>query len=322
MRNVIAIAALAVFSLAGVSSAHAQQYPSKPVRIIVPFVPGGTVDLVARVLAQRLTEQLGQQFLVENRAGASGTIGGDAVAKADPDGYTLLVQAPTHIATPLMVARVPYDVVRDFTPITRLGSVPMVMTAHPNVPAANLREFIVAAREKPRFYNFGIPAAGSPMHLAGEAIKNTAKADITVVLYKGTGAALADLLGGQIHVVIDAIPSSAPHIASGKIKPLAVTTATRVASLPNVPTVAESGLAGFDMPSWYGLWAPARLPEAITQKLAAEAVRAMRTPLAAERLGAQGFVPVDANEGDFAAFITKEIASYGRIVREANIRME
>jgi tripartite-type tricarboxylate transporter receptor subunit TctC len=301
---------------------QAQTYPAKSVRIIVPYVPGGTVDLVGRVLAQLLSQQMGQQVIVENKAGASGMIGSDAVAKAQPDGYTLLVQSATLVAGPLMVKSVPYDVLRDFTPISQLGSVPMVMTANPAVPGSNLREFIAAARARPNAFNFGIPAAGSPMHLAGEAIKHSASLDITVVTYKGTGAAITDLLGGQIQVMIDAIPSSAGHIASGKMKPLAVTTATRVPSLPNVPTVAESGLPGFEMVSWYGLWGPARLPPEVTSRLATEAAKAMHSPVVSERLGSQSFVPAGTPPNDFTAFITKEIATYTRVVREANIRVD
>lgn len=316
-RSIIGLAA--ALAATGVA---AQDYPNKPVRIVVPYVAGGTVDLVARVLAQRLSEQTGQQFIVDNKAGANGTIGSDAVAKAKPDGYTLLVQSPTLIATPLTSKRVPYDVMRDFAPISRLGSVPMVMTAHPSVPAANLRDFINAARAKPREYTFGIPAAGSPMHLAGEAIKHNAKLDIEVIPYKGTGAALNDLLGGQISVMIDAIPSSAAYITSGKLKALAVTTKTRLPSMPNVPTVAESGLAGFDMVSWYGLWAPAHLPPEIAKRLAAETAKAMRSSLVTERLGSLGFVADPNAPDDFAAFITKETASYARVVRDANIQVE
>ncbi|HSI60240.1 MAG TPA: tripartite tricarboxylate transporter substrate binding protein [Ideonella sp.] len=303
-------------------SVAAQEYPNKPVRIVVPFVPGGTVDLVARVLAQRLTEQMGQPFIVENKAGANGTIGSDTVAKSKADGYMLLVQSPTLIATPLMAKRVPYDTVQDFTPISRLGSVPMVMTAHPSVPAANLREFIAAAQAKPGEYAFGIPAAGSPMHLAGAAIKHNSKLDIAIIPYKGTAAALNDLLGGQISVMIDAIPSSAAHIASGKLKALAVTTPARLPSMPKVPTVAESGMAGFEMVSWYGLWAPAQLPPEILKRLSAETAKAMRSPLVKERLGSLGFLPDPDSPQDFTSFILKETATYARIVRDASIQIE
>ena len=303
-------------------AAQAQPYPSKPVRIIVPYAPGGTVDLVARVLAQRLSEQTGQQFMVENRPGASGVIGSDAVAKAPADGYTLLVQSPTLIANPLMVKKVPYDVVRDFTPISLLGSVPMVLTVNPRVQANTLGEFLAAARANPKDYSFGASAIGSPMHVAEEAIKHRAKIEVLVVPYKGTAPALNDLLGGQISAMIDAIPSSAAHIASGKLKALAVTTKTRVASMPNVPTVAESGLPDFEMVSWYGLWGPARLPPEVTSRLAAEVALAMKSPLVAERLGSQSFVAAGGGPQAFTSYITKELATYARVVKDANIQID
>lgn len=319
------IRALAATGLAAVLplplTAAAQAYPARPVRIIVPYVPGGTVDLVARVLAQQLSDQMGQAFLVDNRAGASGVIGSEAVAKAAADGYTLLVQSPTLVANPLMVKKVPYDVVTDFTPISLLGSVPMMVAAHPGVPANNLKQLVVAARAKPRDYSFGTSALGSPMHVAQEAIKYEAKLDVPIVAYKGTGAALNDVLGGQISAIIDAIPSSAPYIASGKLKALAVTTAKRLPSYPDVPTVAESGFPGFEMVSWYGLWGPAKLPPAIVKRLAAETAKAMRSASIKERLTPQAFIISGAGPDEFSAYVTKEIAVYSRIVRDANIQV-
>jgi tripartite-type tricarboxylate transporter receptor subunit TctC len=308
----------------GLNAAHAQaqNYPNRPVRIIVPYVPGGTVDLVARVLAQRLTEQMGQPFVVENRAGASGVIGSDVVAKAAADGYTLLVQSPTLIANPLMVRKVPYDVITDFTPVSFLGSVPMVVAAHPSVPADNLQQFLEAARAKPQGFSLGTSAIGSPMHVSLEAIKFGGKLEMPIVAYRGTAAALNDLLGGQISVIIDALPSTAPHIASGKLKALAVTTKARIPSMPNVPTVAESGIPGFEMVTWYGLWAPGKLPEAISKRLTEESAKAMRSSLVTERLGAQGFVAAPMGPAQFAPYITKEIATYARIVRDAKIQID
>lgn len=313
--------ALAVAAIAAALPVAAQNYPNRPVRIIVPYVPGGTVDLVARVLAQQLGEQMGQSFIVENRAGASGVIGSEAVAKATADGYTLLVQSPTLVANPLMVKKVPYDVVADFTPISLLGSVPMMVAAHPGVPASNLKQLIEAARARPKDFSFGTSALGSPMHVAQEAIKYEARLDIPIVAYKGTGAALNDVLGGQISAIIDAIPSSAPYVASGKLKPLAVTTAKRLPAYPNVPTVAESGFPGFEMVSWYGLWGPARLPPAVTKRLADETAKAMRSALIKERLSAQAFIISGAGPAEFTGYITKEIAVYSRIVRDANIQV-
>lgn len=308
--------------LAGSVPAMADNYPSRPVRIIVPYVAGGTVDLVARVLAQKLGEQMGQPFIVDNRPGASGAIGSDAASKAPPDGYTLLLQSPTLVASPLLMKKTPYNVKTDFTAISLLGSVPMVVVAHPSVPGKNLREFLAAARAEPAKYAFGTSAVGSPMHLAQEAIKRDSKLDVPIVIYKGTGGALNDVLGGQISVIIDAIPSSAPSIAAGKLKPLAVTTRERLPSMPNVPTVAESGLAGFEMVTWYGLWAPPKLPPAILERLSAEVTKAMRSPFVAERLGPQGFTPSPSTPAEFSTYIDKEAATYERIVKDAKIQID
>jgi tripartite-type tricarboxylate transporter receptor subunit TctC len=311
-----------LMAAAAAITVQAQGYPTKPVRIIVPYAPGGTVDLVARVLAQSLSEQMGQPFVVENRAGASGVIGSDAVAKAPADGYTLLVQSPTLVANPLMLKNVPYDVIRDFTPVSMLGSVPMVLAAHPSVPASNLKEFVALAQANPKQYAFGTSALGSPMHVAQAAIKRSAKLDIPIIVYKGTAGAINDVLGGQISAIIDAIPSTYPHIASGKLKALAVTTKTRLPLLPNVPTVAESGFPDFEMVSWYGLWGPAKLPDNIAKKLSAETAKAMRSPKVLARLAPQSFVPAGSTPGDFSNHITKEIAMYSRVVRDANIQIE
>src|SRR5262249_35463788 len=208
-----------------------QAYPSRVVRIIVPFPPGGTVDAVARVVAQSLSEQLGQQFIVENKPGANGTIGSDLVAKSKPDGYNLCVQASPFATTPLFLKNVPYDVTRDFTPLSNLGSVPLIITAHPNAQASTLREFIDVVRAKPGKYAFGHSSLGSASHLAEEAIKREANLDTLIVPYKGTGAVITDLLGGHVNAFIDALPSSYPLVKSGKVKPLAVTTSKRISLL-------------------------------------------------------------------------------------------
>lgn len=308
---------------AGLSAAApAQSYPSQVVRIVVPFPPGGTVDTVARVVAQSLSEQLGQQFIVENKAGANGTIGSDAVAKAKPDGYTLLVNASTFVANPHFLKHVPYDITRDFTPIANLGSVPLLVTAHPSVQGANLREFLDAARAQPGKFSFGHSSLGSASHLAEEAIKRGAKVDMLIVGYKGTGAVINDLLGGHVSAFIDALPSSYPHVQSGKVKPLAVTSAKRVPLLPNVPTVAESGLSGFEMVSWYGMWAPANMPPELAQRISTEVAKALKSPLAQKRLGEQGFVVEDSSPAQFAGFVKTESAKYAQIIKEAGIKAE
>jgi tripartite-type tricarboxylate transporter receptor subunit TctC len=312
--------ALALLLVAGV--VLAQAYPARTVRIVVPYPPGGTVDVVARVVAQRLTEQTGQQFIVDNRAGANGTIGSEFVSKAAPDGYTLLVQASIFVINPLFLKSVPYDVVRDFTPVANIGAVPLLVTAHPGVPAGNLREFVALAKADPAKYTFATSGLGSAGHLTEEVIKREAKLDLLIVPYKGAGPALTDLIGGQVSAMVDPMPSSYPHVKSGKLKPLAVTGRARAPFLPDVPTVAESGFPGFEMVSWYGLWGPPGLPRDVGAKLAAEVARAVRSPLAAERLGDQGFEPIGSNPEQFATYIGDEIAKYTRIVKDANIKVE
>ena len=302
--------------------AHGQAYPSKVVRIVVPYPPGGTVDAVARVIAQRLSESLGQQFIVDNRPGASGTIGSTAVAKSPADGYTLLVQASTFVASPLLMGNVPYDVEKDFTPVTNLGSVPLLVTAYPGTPAKNLKEFLVAIKADPKKYVFGTSAVGSASHLAEEAIKYEAKVDFTIVPYKGTAPALTDVMGGHISAMVDALPSTMPHVKSGKLKPLAVTTAKRVPSLPDVPTVAESGLDGFEMVSWYGLWAPPNLPPELVAKLQQEVAKALKSPQVAKALVEYGFMPSGSTPEEFKAYIRQESAKYAKLIKAANIRLE
>ena len=315
-------ALLGTLLLGGACGAFAQGYPNRAVRIIVPYPAGGTVDAVARVVAQRLTEQMGQSFIVDNRAGANGVIGSDAVAKAAADGYTLLVQASTFVTNPILLKNLPYDMMRDFTPVSNIGSVPLIVTAHPGVAANDLREFIAQVQASPTRYTFAAPPTGSAGHLAEEAIKSGAKLGIQLIPYKGTAPALADVLGGHVSALIDALPSSYPQVKGGKLKALAVTSPQRIAFLPNVPTVAESGLPGFDMVSWYGLWGPANLPKDLARRLSAEVAKAVRSPLAMERLGEQGFDAVGSAPEEFSTFLEQELVKYTRIVRQANVKVD
>jgi tripartite-type tricarboxylate transporter receptor subunit TctC len=303
------------------SAAFGQSYPSKPVRIIVPYPPGGTVDFVARTLAVRLTEQLGQPFIVENRAGANGAIGSDAVAKAPADGYTLLLQASTFVASGLLIKGQPYDREKDFTPIANLGSVPLVMLTYPGLPIKNLGDFIKAAKAEPKKYTLGTPAFGSASHLAEEAIRYESKIDIQIVPYKGTAPAVIDVLGGHISGMIDAVPSLMQHIKSGKAHALAVTTAKRLPSLPDVPTVAESGLPNFEMVSWYGIWAPAKMPAELAARLNAEINTAMQSPQVVQSLGAQAYIFSNTTNQQFDTYVKQESAKYKQLIEKANIKI-
>lgn len=302
--------------------AFSQAYPSKPVRIIVPFPPGGTVDALARVLAVRLSEQMGQPFIVENRAGAHGAIGSDAVSKSAPDGHTLLLHASTFVAAPLLVKQVRYNIEKDFTPIANLGAVPLIVTSFPGLPAKNLKEFITAAAAEPNKYTFGTSALGSASHLAEEAIKYQAKINVQVIPYKGTGPALADVMGGHTSAMIDAVPSTLPHVKSGKLKPLAVTSAARLPSLPDVPTVAESGLKNFEMVSWYGLWGPAKMPADLVSRLHREVIIALNSSQVTQTLGSQGFIVSNTSSQQFASYIKNESVKYKRLIETANITID
>jgi tripartite-type tricarboxylate transporter receptor subunit TctC len=317
MKRFASILLLLVF--AGAAQA---QYPAKPVRIVVPYPPGGTVDVVARNLAQQLTVQAGQQFIVDNRAGANGTIGSDFVSKTAPDGYTLLVQASIFVINPLFLKHVPYDVQRDFTPVANIGSVPLLVTAHPSVPAANLREFVALVRANPDKYTFATTGLGSAGHLTEEVIRRDAGLQILIVPYKGAGPALTDIVGGQVSALADPLPSSFPHVKGGRLKALAVTSRARIAFMPDVPTIAESGFPGFEMLSWYGLWGPPGLPKDVLDRLAAETAKAAKSPEMQEKLAAQGFIPDGSGPAAFAAYVRDEIAKYARIVKDANIKVE
>jgi tripartite-type tricarboxylate transporter receptor subunit TctC len=315
-------AATTALALSCALAAGAQTYPQKPVRIVVPYPPGGTVDLVARHLAQQVGSQVGQQVLVENRAGANGTIGSDFVSKAPPDGYTLLVQASIFVINPLFLKNVPYDVQRDFTAVSNVGSVPLLVTAHPSVPATNLRDFVTLVRANPDKYTFATTSFGSAGHLTEEVIRRDAGLSILIVPYKGAGPALTDIVGGQVSALADPLPSSYPHVRGGRLRALAVTSRARIPFLPDVPTMAESGFPGFEMLSWYGLWGPPGMPKDVVDRLAAETARAVKSGEMQEKLAAQGFIPDGSGSAAFTAYVKDEIAKYAKIVRDANIKVD
>jgi tripartite-type tricarboxylate transporter receptor subunit TctC len=319
MKRIASMLLALALALAGAAQA---QYPAKPVRIVVPYPPGGTVDVVARNLAQQLTVQTGQQFIVDNRAGANGTIGSDFVSKAAPDGYTLLVQASIFVINPLFLKNVPYDVQRDFTAVANIGSVPLLVTAHPSVPAGNLREFVALVRANPDRYTFATTGLGSAGHLTEEVIRRDAGLSILIVPYKGAGPALTDIVGGQVSALADPLPSSYPHVKGGRLKALAVTSRERIAFMPDVPTMAESGFPGFEMLSWYGLWGPPGLPKDVLERLAAETAKAAKSAEMREKLASQGFIPDGSGPAAFAAYVKDEIAKYAKIVKDANIKVD
>src|SRR5437016_2043550 len=304
-------------------AAHADDYPSRTVTVVVPFPAGGSVDGVARILVQKLNETMGQHFIVENRAGgASGIVGANAVAKAAPDGYSLLVSASVHVINPLLYKSVPYDVVRDFTPVTLLAEGPLIVSTTPSVPANNLKDFFALVRKDPQKYTFGATTIGSAGHLAIELLKRDAGLDTLVVAYKGTAPALTDLMSGQIQLLADPMLSSLPLAQGGKIKALGLTSLKRAAAAPDIPTVEESGMKGIAVVSWYGLWGPKNLPADLSNKLQADIAKVLALPDVKQRLNTLGFDPIGTGGQQFAAYIRDEMAKYEKIIREAKIKVE
>jgi tripartite-type tricarboxylate transporter receptor subunit TctC len=317
------IVALAALLFVAAGPAAAQTYPTRTVSLIVPYPAGGSVDGVARIVAQSLAERLGRSVIVENRAGgAGGIVGANYVAKAAPDGYTLLLTASIHVITPFLAKTVPYDVVKDFTPISLVAAGPLIVSTAPNVPATNLRDFFALVRKTPDKFTFATSSFGSAGHLAVELLKRDAGLDTLVIAYKGAGPMLTDVMSGQVQLIADPILSSLPLAQTGKIKALAVTSGKRVAAAPEIPTVAESGATGFDFLSWYGLWGPKGLPSDIAAKLQAEIAAIAAEPQARGRLALLGFDPIGSTTPYFAKYIDDEMANYAKIIKDAGIKAE
>ncbi len=311
----------ALCALAAAPVCAADAYPSKPVRIVVPFAAGGGVDLTARILAQKLTERIGQSVIVDNRVGASGIIGTEYVAKAAPDGYTLLVGSQTSQAVvPAMYAKqVTYDTTRDFVGVTEIAVSPLVIVIHPSLPVKTVKDMIALAKARPGQLTFGAASGGTP-HMAGELFKMAAKVDLLFVPYKGEGPAIADALGGQISMVFSNLPVGLPQAQSGRLRALAVTSKQRVATAPDVPTVAESGLPGYEASTWFGLFAPAGTPKEIVAKLNADAKTALSGSDVKEKMAGQGLFVVASSPEQFAEFVGKEIPRWAKIVKDAGIK--
>jgi len=276
--RLLALLTLALLALPA-APASAQTYPSRTVTVVVPFPAGGSVDGVARILVQKLNETVGQHFIVENRpGGASGTVGANAVAKAAPDGYTLLVSASVHVINPFLYKSVPYDVVSDFTPVTLLADGPLIVSTTPSMPANNLKDLFALVRKDPQKYTFAATTIGSASHLCIELLKQDAGLDTLVISYKGTAPALTDLMSGQTHLLADPMLSSLPLARGGQIKALGLTSLKRAPAAPEIPTVEESGMKGFEFVSWYGLWGPKNLPADISAKLQAAVGKVLAFP--------------------------------------------
>ena len=304
-------------------SALAQAWPSKAVRIVVPFSPGGIADNSARVVADRLATRLGQSVLVENRAGAAGNIGAEFVAKSAPDGYTLLLGYDgTIVVNPHVYAKTGFDVLRDFAPVTKLGDAGVIVVAHPSVPAKDLRELIALAKAKPGTFTYGSAGTGSSAHLACEMLSQRTGAGLVHVPYKGGGQAIADAVGGQIPLVCTAVAGAQQFMKTGRLKGLGLSSATRAAGAPDVPTFIESGLAGFVVDSWVGILAPANTPRPIIDRLQTEIAAVLQMPEVKERYSVLGIDPVGNKPEEYAAQIRADLARWGPVVKQANIRIE
>jgi tripartite-type tricarboxylate transporter receptor subunit TctC len=306
----------------GLALAQPDNYPSRPIRLVVPYPPGGFTDILGRLIAEPLGSRLAQSVVIENKGGGGSTIGTDLAAKAAPDGYTLLLVAPDFAINETLVGKLPYSAAKDFAPVIQAAWSPMVLVTHPSMQAGSVRELVELAKAQPGTINFASGGNGTGAHLAMELFRGRAGIDIVHVPYKGVGPATADLLGGQVSAMFLQMAVARPHIAAGKLRALATPSGTRSPAMPELPTVAESGLPGFDVIPWFGVVAPAATPAPIVSRLNAEIASVMRQPEVRKRLTEQGAEPVTSTPAEFAAFIQSEIVRWGKVVRESGARVE
>ena len=321
--TIVCRACMALLVLIIATAASAQSYPDKSVRMVVPFAAGaGSNDIMARLVAQKLSDALGQQFVVDNRPGASGIIGTDIVAKAPPDGYTVLMMSLTFTVNPSLFSKLPYDTVRDLIPVTMVASAPLMLVVHPSVPAKSVTEFIAYAKANPGKLNFGSGGPGTTPHLAGEMIKTMAGIQVTHIPYKGGAPALTDLVAGQIQFMCENIPGTLPFAKAGKLRALAVTDLKRSPLLPELQTLDEAGLKGYQIVGWNGLFVPAGTPQPIVNRLNAEVVKALALPDVKNRLATLGADAVGDTPQHFAVFIKAEIPKWAKVVKDAGLKIE
>ena len=298
--------------------ALAQNFPTKPITIIVPFSAGGTTDILARIVGQGLTTELGQSVVVDNKPGAGGNIGGSLAAKAAADGYTLFMgTVGTHAINQSLYKKMPFDPVKDFAPLSRVATVPNLLVAHPSQPFKTVKEMIAYAKANPGKITFGSPGSGASPHVSGELFKSMTGTDLLHIPYKGSAPAMTDLLGGQTSVMFDNMPSAIQHVRSGKLRPIAVTTAKRSPELPNVPTIAEAGVPGYEATSWFGMFAPAGTPKPVLDKLHAALIKVLNQADVKKKIAEQGGDVVAETPAQFAAFIQAESVKWGKVVKES-----
>ncbi len=304
------------------AAASAQAYPHKTIRMIVPFPAGGPTDIIARTVGQKLTESMGQAVLIDNRGGSGGNIGADIVAKAAPDGYTLLMAIVSFAINPSLYSKLSFDPEKDFVPIARTGAATIIFVASPSIGAKTIKDMIALAKAKPKQYNFGSPGSGTPHHLAGELLNTTAGIELIHIPYKGAAPAVADLLGGQVNTAFVSLPAALPHVKAGKLVGLGITSPGRSAVAPDLPTFAEAGLGGYALENWYGALAPAGTPKEIVNKLNVEIVKALQMPDVKERLISQGFETRTSTPEEFAAYLKSEIVKWAGIVKASGAKVD
>jgi tripartite-type tricarboxylate transporter receptor subunit TctC len=315
--------AISIFGLAGVVQAQANDYPSKPIRLVVPAAPGGGADFLARIVGVKLGELVGQSVVVENRAGASGTIAADGTAKSPGDGYTVLMgQSTSIVIAPQLNPKLPYDTLRDLKPVTLVAEVPNVMVVHPSVPANTVKDLIALAKAKPDMLNFGSSGNGAPSHLAGEMFKSATGTRLVHVPYKGAGPAVNALLAGEIQVMFAPIVAVLPQVKAGRLRALGVTSAKRSAAAPDLPTLAEAGLTGYEISSWFGLFVPASTPAAVVDKLFKETNRVLKSPDVLERFAKEGAEPVGSTPADFNNYVRTEFVKYNKVIKDNGIKAD
>ena len=304
------------------NTASAQTYPVKPIRMIVPYTPGGSIDTVGRIVAEEMQKELWQPIVVDNKPGASGMIGSQEAARAGADGYTLLFNASSQVYLPLVVSRKTYDAERDFTPIAQVGHVPLAVVLNPGIPAKNLSEFAALARANPKKYTWATSGLGTTSHLTEEMINRDLKLGMEIITYKGAVPQLTDVMGGHVAAAVSPLPGVTPFLKAGRLKAIAVTSRSRLPGMPDVPTVAESGMPGFELQSWYGLWGPANLPRDIVVRLNAAVAKAVQAPNVKARFAELSFETTPNTPAQFTRVIQEEIRRVGEVVKAANIRID
>ena len=323
MRFALLIALACMCAMTSAATRTSESYPSRPIRLIVPFAPGGSNDILARTLAQQLTGRLGQTVVVDNRAGAGGIIGVETVAKATPDGYTLVMgHIGTHAVNPALYKNLPYDAVRDFTPVAPVASSPNILLVHPSVAASNAKELVALARSKPAQLNYASGGIGGSTHLSAELFKMMTRTDFVHIPYKGGGPALTAIIAGEVAMLFNNIVSAIPHVRSGKVRALAITSRQRSPVVPDLPALAEAGVPGYEVVSWYGVLGPAAMPASIVTRLNSTITAVMTADEMRTRLAGEGVDIMKASPAEFADYVTSEMAKWGKVIRQAGIRAD